>query len=182
MALHRLMSIRRLLVCLLALSALASGGATAQAVPEYELKAAFIYNFALFVDWPADTRKDGAFVLCVAGRGLYDAAFDALQGKLVRSQRLAVRRVDGLQGLDECHMLYIAPAEEMRLNHILGLAGGRPILTVADAEGWSGRGVMINLVTRQGRLTFDVNLDAVRRAGLDMSSRLLRLAGSVNGR
>jgi len=182
MALRRLMSIRRLLVCLLALSALASGGATAQAVPEYELKAAFMYNFALFVEWPVDARKDAAFVLCVTGRGLFDAAFDALDGKPVRSQKLAVRKVDGMQGLDECHMLYIAPAEEMRLNQILGLAGRRPILTVADAEGWSGRGVMINLVTRQGRLAFDVNLDVVRRAGLDMSSRLLRLASSVNGR
>lgn len=182
MAFRRLMSIRHLFFCLVAACALASGGATAQAVPEYELKAAFLYNFALFAEWPADARKDGAFVLCVAGRGLFDAAFDAIEGKPVRSQKLAVRRVDGLQGLDECHMLYIAPAEEMRLNHILGLAGRRPILTVADAEGWSGRGVMINLVTRQGRLAFDVNLDAVRRAGLDMSSRLLRLASSVNGR
>lgn len=79
-------------------------------------------------------------------------------------------------------MLYVAPEEEMRLDRILGLTGHRPILTVSDAEDWGGRGIMINLVTRKSRLTFDVNLDAARRAGLDISSRLLRLAHSVNGK
>lgn len=179
MALHRYMSIRRLFACLIAACSLIPGGAAAQAVPEYELKAAFIYNFALFVDWPGDARKEGAFILCIAGGGLSGAAFDVLEGKPVRSQKLAVKRVDGMQRLDECHMLYIAPTEEMRLNQILELAGSRSILTVADAEGWSERGVMINLVTRRKRLAFDVNLNALRRAGLVMSSRLLRLANSV---
>lgn len=182
MALRRFMPVRRLCACLLAACSLAAGGAAAQAVPEYELKAAFIYNFALFVGWPADARKDGPFVLCVAGRDLFGAAFDPLEGKPVRSQKLVLRRIDGMQELGDCHMLYIAPAEEIRLDQILGLAAGRPILTIADTEGWHGRGVMINLAMRQGRLAFDINLDAARRAGLEMSSRLLRLAGSVSGR
>lgn len=182
MVIRRLMLIRCLLPCLIAACGLAAGGAAAQAVPEYELKAAFIYNFALFVDWPAEARKEGPFVLCVVGRGPFEPAFDALAGKPVRSQALAVRRIDRLQHPEDCHMLYIAPAEELHLERILGPAAGRPILTVSDVEGWSGRGVMINLVTRRGRLAFDVDLDAARRAGLEMSSRLLRLAHSVSGR
>jgi hypothetical protein len=182
MAMPRFKPIRRLLVCLVAAGALMPGAASSQAVPEYELKAAYLYNFALFVAWPADTRKDGLFVLCVAGDSPLNAALAALEGKAVRSQRLVVRGIDGMPDLGECQMLYIAAAEEMRLERILALARGRPILTIADALGWGGRGIMINLVARQGRLAFDVNLDAVRQAGLDMSSRLLRLAGSVNGR
>lgn len=178
----RAMSLPRLLAGLVAACGLIPGAALPQAAPEYELKAAFIYNFALFVDWPIEVRKAGPFLLCVTGRDLFGPAFDSLEGKPVKSQKLAVRRIDGLQGLDDCHILYIAPAEELRLGRILEQIGVRPILTVSDAEGWSGRGVMINLERKQGRLTFDVNLDAVKRARLDMSSRLLRLAGSVTGR
>ncbi len=178
----RFMSIRRLLACLVATCGLIPGAASSQTAPEYELKAAFIYNFALFVDWPDDVRKTGPFVLCVTGSDLFGAAFGALEGRPVKSQKLAVRRADGLQGLDDCHMLYIAPAEELRLERILALVGVRPILTIADGENWSGRGVMINLEMKQDRLTFNVNLDAVKRAGLGMSSRLLRLASSVSGR
>ena len=173
---------RRWLAGLLAASSLAPAIASGQAAPEYELKAAFIYNIALFVEWPADARRDGPFVLCVAGKDLFGAAFNALEGKPVRTQKLAVRRADGLQGLDDCHMLYIAPAEELRLERILGQVGVQPILTVSDAEGWSGRGVMVNLDKKLGRLVFDVNLDPVRRARLTISSRLLRLADSVSGR
>lgn len=182
MSLPSFKTIRRLFACLIALCGQASCCAAAEAVPEYELKAAFIYNFALFVEWPADVLKDGRFVLCVAGRDQFGAAFDAIEGKPVKSQRLMVRRIDSKQDPGDCQMLYVAPAEEMRLNRILAQVGVRPILTLGDSEGWSGRGIMINLATRQGRLAFDVNLEAVRRAGLEMSSRLLRLADNVSGR
>lgn len=182
MALRRHRPTGRLFACLIAACGLASGNAAAQAVPEYELKAAFIYNFALFVDWPAEARKDGPFVLCLAGRDPFGAAIDALDGKPVKSQKLTVRRIPDLREPGGCHMLYIAPAEEFRLDRILESIAGRPVLTIADAEGWSGRGVMINLAMRQGRLVFDVNLDAVKRAALNMSSRLLQLANSVSGR
>jgi len=182
MAFFRFTSIRRLLVGMAAACGLIPGAALSQAAPEYALKAAYIYNFALFVDWPAEVRKSGPFVLCVTGSDLFGTAFDAIAGKPVKSQKLFVRRIDGLQGLDDCHMLYIAPAEELRLDRILEQVGVRPILTIADGENWSGRGVMINLEMKQYRLTFDVNLDAVKRAGLGMSSRLLRLASSVHGR
>ncbi len=176
MALRPFASVGCLLACLIALL---PGVAAGEAVPEYELKAAFIYNFALFVDWPAEARKGDTFHLCVAGRGPFETALDALRGKPVKSQRLAVRRVDGVQDLADCHMLYVAPAEEMRLARLLGQAEGRPILSVGDAEGFSQRGVMINLRMRQDRLTFDINLNSTRRAGLAMSSRLLNLANSV---
>lgn len=172
----------RLLAILALTCGLAPGGAAAQSAPEYELKAAFVYNFALFVEWPDAPQKDAPFVLCLAGRDLFGRAFDALEGKPVRSQQLTVRRIDPAQGVDGCHMLYIAPAEEMRLGQILRVAAGRAILTVADTEEWSDRGVMINLKTHQGRLTFDVNLGPARRAGLEISSRLLRLASNVRGK
>lgn len=171
--------LRRLLACMLAAGLYVAGRAAAQAVPEYELKAAFIYNFALFVDWPAEARKGDTFHLCVAGRGPMESALDALQGKPVKSQRLIVRRIGGAQDPSDCHMLYIAPAEEMHLTRLLELAEGRPILSVGDAEGFSQRGVMINLSMRQNRLIFDINLNSTRRAGLAMSSRLLNLANSV---
>lgn len=163
---------------------LAPAAALGQAVPEYDLKAAFLYNFALFVDWPAEgpPEERRALTLCVLGGDPFGHALDALEGKTVRSQRLAVRRLASAQAAVDCQILFIAATEEARLAHILKAVQGRPVLTVADSDGWLEQGVMINVSTRQARLAFDVNLAAARQAGLRVSSRLLRLAHLVLGR
>lgn len=175
-------SLKCLLPALLAL--VCAAAAAAPPVPEYELKAAFLYNFALFVDWPGEGRAEGSptLPLCVIGRDPFGPALDVLEGKAVRAQKIEVRRLDWTEGAAECRILFIAASEQGRLARILGAVAGRPVLTVADSEDWLDQGVMINLSRRQARLAFDINLGAARQAGLRISSKLLRLASGTVGK
>lgn len=167
---------------LLLACSLGPASARAQAVTEYDLKAAFLYNFALFVDWPADAPPDTAFNLCILGKDPFGSALDGLEGREMKARRLAVKRLTSTRGAAECQILFLPASEEAHLTEALNALKGKPVLTVADSEGWLERGVIINMVQRQTRISFDINLDAARQNGLRVSSRLARLAGSVIGK
>lgn len=143
-------------------------------VPEFELKAAFLYNFALFTDWPEKPKPD--LVLCLYGKDRFGAALDSIEGKPVKNASIRIRRPDSLAQLRGCHMLFIADSEQHRLREILEAVNGAPVLTVMDSRGAARDGVMINLVLVEQRIMFEINTAAVQAAGLGISSKLLRLA------
>jgi hypothetical protein len=151
--------------------------ATAHAVepvPEFELKAAFLYNFALFTEWPG--KPERVLNMCLYGKDRFGAAMDSIEGKPVRNASIRIRHPDSLAQLRDCHVLFIADSELHQLQEVLGAVKGTPVLTVTDSKRVGRSGVMINLMLVEQRVTFEIDTAAVQAAGLGISSKLLRLA------
>lgn len=164
-------------LALLAVLFLVPGLAAAQA-PEYDLKAAFLFNFVKFVEWPAQAfPSDRAPVnLCVYGQDPFGSTLDkVIEGERVGERSLVVRR-PGLEELDGCHVLFISRSEAERLGGVLARVGSKPVLTVADTDGFLQAGGAINFVLEGSKVRFLINQKAAERNGLRISSRLLRLA------
>lgn len=151
--------------------------ANADESPEYKLKAAFLYNFAAFTDWPSDAGA--AINLCVVGNDPFGKELDPLRGKALGSRTLAVHNRPATDSLHGCQMVFIAPSAIGQLPRLLDNVRGRPVLTVADSADAARQGVALNMTVHNGRIAFEANLTAARGAGLDLSSKLLRLATEV---
>jgi YfiR/HmsC-like len=158
-------------------SALAPVARAADDLPEYRLKAAFLYNFALFTEWPAEVG--GTLHLCVFGPDPFGAELDGLQGKAVGERSLAIQRKVGIDGLKGCQIVFIAAAAGSQLPRVLEALDGHPVLTVADSAGSARQGVALNMSLAQNRISFEANLRAARAAKINLSSKLLRLATEV---
>jgi hypothetical protein len=152
------------------------GGAKAQSL-EYEVKAAFLYNFAQFTTWPgaAFAAPDEPFHLCVAGTDPFGTLLDnAVQGESVASRPIRITRLGTASPQIACHLLFVADDAVARLP-ALAKTHVRALL-VGEANDFLSRGGVINFVVEAGRVRFDVNTEAAARRGLKFSSRLLRIA------
>ena len=162
---------------------LGAAGARAQPVPEFELKAAFLYNFALLTEWPVQAfpAPDAPFVLCVFGPNPFGNELARMEEKSVQGRRISVRTAGSPAAARDCHLLYIGPGEAGRLGRITESVGTLPVLTVADPGQSTPTEAVITLVQRDSRIGFSVDLASARRARLRLSSRLLKLAVNVRG-
>lgn len=156
---------------------LLAGPARSEELPEYRLKAAFLYNFAVFTEWPADVGS--TINLCIHGADPFGSELDSLQGKKVGERSLAVHRKAQREALNACQIVFIASTAADQLPRVLDTVRGLPVLTVADTPGAMQLGVALNMQVTQGRITFEANLKSARAARLNLSSRLLRLATEV---
>ena len=172
----RLANMLRWLLLLAGLLALA-GGAHAEDLPEYRLKAAFVYNFMVYAEWPAATGN--TLNLCILGSDPFGGEIDGLQGKVTVGRTITLQRKAAGEPVKDCQVVFIAASAIDGLPRLLESLRGRPVLTVADSVGAMQRGVMLNMGMTQGRVTFEANLTAARDAGLSLSSKLLRLATEV---
>jgi hypothetical protein len=145
--------------------------------PEYQLKAAFLYNFALFTEWPAETGP--SLNLCIYGTDPFGDEIDALQGKPVGVRVLVVHRTPAGGSLDDCQIVFIAPSNISGLSDVLERLHGSAALTVADSPGAAKHGVALNMSVALDKVAFEANLSAARGARLNLSSKLLRLATQV---
>ena len=170
---------------LIVLWGLLAGGCPVHAEPEpaeeHLVKSAFIYNFAKFVEWPSGTFADNAapLVLCVLGEDPMQVALTTVAGKMIGAHPLVVKAAAPNEDLPECHMLFISGAQHGELGAILNRIGRRPVLTIGDSEGFARGGVIINLAKARGKIRFEINLEAAKRGGLNISSKLLKLATIV---
>ena len=146
-------------------------------LPEYRLKAAFLYNFALFTEWPAGIGP--TLNLCVYGRDPFGEEINALQGKPVGNRHMAVHRVTRVEELAVCQVVFIADASGDVISRVLSTLHGATVLTVADAPGAAKQGVALNMNVVEDKITFEANLTAARAANVKLSSKLLRLATEV---
>jgi hypothetical protein len=146
-------------------------------VSEYALKAAFIYNFAKFVDWPKPA--DGLLHLCVAADEAFEGEFDRLSQKAAAGLRVQVDHPKAPEMGAQCQIVFIAESETDSLPGWVQLSREKGALTVSDAPGFLDRGIMIEMRMEDERVSFEVNMTAARAAKLDISSRLLRLAKRV---
>jgi hypothetical protein len=161
---------------------LAGSSALGQQKPsEYQVEAAYLYNFARFVEWPAKgSNTSGAFTICVLGEDPFGPALEAtLAGETIGNHRVAARRISSPQMSDNCQILFISSSEANRLNKIIEALDKSSILTVSDIPQFSQRRGMIQFVLEENRIRFEVNLTAAQRAGLTLSSELLKVATVV---
>jgi hypothetical protein len=161
------------------LSAAVCASAWAAPLSEYEVKAAFLFNFAKFVDWPA--KPSGEIRLCLVGADPFDGALSTFENRMIGDKRFVSGRI-GLRSDAEllgCDMLYIARSEQDRLASLLRAVKDLPILTVGDGEGYARLGVMINFYLDQGKVRFEINPNTPKRAGLRLSAKLMQLGRLV---
>jgi hypothetical protein len=157
----------------------ASLRALASPTPEYQVKAAFLFNFSQFVSWPPEafSSANAPIVIAVLGRDPFGPDLDAIvSGEHVNGHPIVVRRYRDVAAVDGCHILFIDRSESDQLPEILRTLRGRAILTVSDISGSAQSGVMIDLVTENQHIRMHVNLAAARASHLTVSSQLLRLA------
>lgn len=172
---------KALLIALVLLAATAVCHSQADGVTEDEIKAAFLYNFVKFVEWPPEVFPDpsGPVRICVFGNSpLKPDLQQIVAGKKIETRPLEVYRV-GLFQIRTCQVVFVGRAENDRLPQVLEAARGSGTLTVGDIPGFLEQGGMINFVFDQSRVRFEVNLKAAREARLKLSSKLLNLAKSV---
>ena len=173
----------RLAVLLLTMVCGGAGiAAETPAVGEYQVKAAFIYNFTKFVEWPEDAAatNDVPFIIGIVGNDPFGGALDeVVKSQQVAGRPLVVRRFKRGDSVTGCRILFISRSETDRLESLLKQIDSQSVLTVADLDGGASRGVMINLVVDQGSVKMEVNLARAGRARLHISSKLLGLAKIV---
>lgn len=179
-------ALTRLALACLALFMLASAAcptnANSSASREYEVKAAFLYNFAKFTTWPPDAfaTADAPLVVGVLGKDPFGATLDgALNGKQVGARRLVIERYAGVEQLGRCHVLFVADSERERHAEILKACEGRPTLVVCDIAGFAAKGATASFYIEKNNVRFEMNPAAAKRARIQLSSQLLKLAKLV---
>ena len=146
---------------------------------EYQVKAAFLLNFANFVQWPTAALRNDTFIIGILGQDPFDSALDSLKGKTVKGRRVIIKRYDDPEDAREATILFISGSEQRSLPRILKTLKNRPVLTIGDHPGFDRSGVMINMLLVRKRVCFTINLAAANQTGMEISSHLLKLAQEV---
>lgn len=149
--------------------------------PEYHVKAAFIYNFAKFVEWPQDKfdNNNDPVILCISSNNPQINVFFSLNNKTVGGKKMAVRKCEDLEDIKDCHILFLDSTDKEFIRENLKSVKEHSILTVGHIKGFTQMGGIINFFTVEDRLKFEVNLDAAKRSGLKLGSQLLMSAEIV---
>jgi hypothetical protein len=147
---------------------------------EYQVKAAFLLNFTKFAEWPvtAFVAPDSPIAICILGDDPFGNALDQIvAGEVVDGRKVAVRRIKQAPLPKSCQVLFAGSSEKDVLKILPGLGPG--VLTVGEGEGFVGGGGMIAFVIENRRVRFGINQTAAENAGIKLSSRLLKVAKSV---
>jgi hypothetical protein len=155
--------------------------APAQAVERSELEAAIVYNILLFVEWPpqANPPPGGPLVLCVDPGSRVSTPLKSLAGRRVRSYRLELHELAANESARSCHALFVDSASRLPAAAQRRALRGAPVLVIGDEPAGADEPSTIRLDDAAGRIAFDVDLAQARASGLQISSRLLRLARKV---
>jgi hypothetical protein len=147
---------------------------------EYHVKAVYLYNFGKFIQWPDTVAKDASFPICVLGQDPFGVVLDAtVTGEKIDRRPLLVRRISNVREAAGCRILFISESEATRLKEILASVDKFSAVTVSDIPDFAAAGGMIQFVTRDNKVRFEVNLTAAQKAGLTFSSQLLKVATEI---
>jgi hypothetical protein len=149
---------------------------------EYQVKAAYLSNFGRFVEWRSKAGEGGdeRFRVCVLGQDPFGSTLNtALAGEAIDRVPLEAKRIDTAQEAASCRILFISSSEESQLGTVLTAIAKSSVLTVSDIPQFARRGGMIQFILSGNRVRFEINLSAAQRAGLNLSSELLKLATDV---
>jgi len=149
---------------------------------EYQVKAAFVYHFTKFVEWPpaAFASTTAPFVVGVLGDDPFGDALDrALAGKTVKGRKIVIERFKDIPAASRCHVLFISASEKSRVPVVVENLHAAHVLTVSDIENFARMGGMVGFVEENTHIRFDINAARAQQAGLEVSSKLLALARST---
>jgi hypothetical protein len=147
---------------------------------EYHVKAVYLYNFGKFIQWPDTVAKDKSFPICVLGQDPFGVVLDAtITGEKIDNRQLLPRRISSTRDAAGCRILFISSSEAPRIKDILAAVDKFSAVTVSDIPDFTAAGGMIQFVTRENKVRFEVNLTAVEKAGLTFSSQLLKVATDI---
>ena len=148
-------------------------------INEYQVKAFFLYNFARYVEWPSQSFKavNDPIVICILGQNPFGSALDqAITGKVVEGRPFVVRRISDIQPGSNCHILFVNSSERKRFRSMAESLKGSGVLTVGETPGFTADGGVINFKLEDGKVRFEIDVDAAAREHLHISSKLLSLA------
>ncbi|HEY3225550.1 MAG TPA: YfiR family protein [Planctomycetota bacterium] len=151
-------------------------------LPEYVVKAGFLYNFAKYVEWPADAfeKREAPIVIGVVGADPFGQDLDkTLKDKTAQDRPFAIQRFRDAAALQRCHILFVPKSEKARMAEILKKLDEWPTLTVGEEEGFAKAGGAVNILIERERPRLEVNPDAAEKAKLTISAKLLKLATIV---
>ena len=152
--------------------------------PEYLIKAAYLYNFAMFVDWPPEAfpASGAPIVIGVVGADPFGWALDRMvHDKRINNRPIVVERFKLGDDVRRCHILFVSPAESAHIGDLVQRVGTQAVLIVGDESDTVSRGGTIAFTVKNDKVGFEINLSAARRARLTISSKLLNLAQAVRG-
>lgn len=145
---------------------------------EYQVKAAFIYNFIVFTQWPDNTSE--TIQLCVYGEDYFGHELDKLHNRSVGKRHIRVVRIQSAERLAQCQAIFFSKSVSNNLSSTLVDLQDKSILTLTDSPNAISQGIVINMSVLNEKIVFEINLAAARKSGLDISSKLLQLAVKVH--
>ena len=161
-------------LAVMALSALTAHAQNASSMAEYRVKAAYIFNFAKYVDWPVVDSKN--FQVCTSGHDDLGGALSALDNRLANGRAIQVRQHVATDQLKDCQIIFVGERDSKLLNSVIRQMLGAPVLIVSDNQQAVEAGAHITLASAEDRVEFDVNLATLQRSNLKASSQMLKLA------
>ena len=172
-------TLKFVIILSLSLVSLMPASSLADNISEYTIKAAFIYNFARFTEWPDESDE---LRVCVYGDDPFGPAIDKLNGERIKGRTIEVVRTKSINDVKSCHIAFmnIIPPERRLFARALRDIQGASVLTISDAEGVIDFGVMIGLRIDNDKVAFDVNHTVAKASNIGISAKLLRLAKVVN--
>lgn len=160
-------------VLLLFASAIPTRAQIAEEFPEYQLKAAFLYNFAKYIHWPSNTAAKSPLTIGVLGDDPFGTLLPAtIAGKTVNDHSLKLKYLKRDDPIADVDILFVSRSERERVPSVLAGLQGKSVLTVADMDRFGQQGGMINLILVGKSVRFEMNVEAIERAGLKVNSKL----------
>jgi hypothetical protein len=160
----------------------AAAGSQDPTLPEYVVKAGFLFNFAKYVDWPSEAfdNADAPFIIGVVGADPFGGGLEkTLKSKVVKNRAFVIRRYPDAGEIRRCHILFVPRTEMEQLREILKRAEAWPVLTVGEDEGFSRAGGTANILIEKEKPRLEVNPDAAEKARLSIDPKLLKVAAIV---
>lgn len=160
-----------------------AAGLHAEPPSKYQVKAAYIYNFAKFIKWPESAFSDttAPLIIGVLGQNPFAGKLKPLNSKLVRQRPIEIKYFETLEEVRSCQLLYIDTSEPGELESILTKLKIKPVITIGENKDFASRGGVIQFVTVRGRLRFIINLDIAKSNKVQIDAQLLSLATKVLG-
>ena len=178
---HRQPKAKRLLVGILTITAVLSWISATRAgeAKESDLKAAFLYNFAKFTEWPGEREATRYFLVGIYRPDRLSQNLDHLTSESVRGRPIRIRTCTAPSDALNCHLVYVNTADDGIIRDFVEDLRGKPVLVISDARGAANLGAMIGIFTVEGKLRFEINMASVESSGLKMSAHLLGMARIV---
>lgn len=148
-------------------------------LPEYQLKAAFIFNFAKFVEWPGEAFPEprSPLIIGILGENPFKEHLElTIRGKAINNRAVMLKAFGAVTEITNCHILFVSVSEKDRLAEVFRSLNGAPVLTVSETERFTQSGGMINFISDEKKIRFEINNESANRARLKISSKLLTLA------